>query len=81
MAKGTCFDNLYRRDDIHLAAFTLYIYIYIYIFFFFYLATPGACWGSPGDSEGKDFACSSGDPGLIPGSSLQHAEIIPRLGI
>ena len=34
MAKGTCFDNLYRRDDIHLAAFTLYIYIYIYIFFF-----------------------------------------------
>ena len=31
MAKGTCFDNLYRRDDIHLVAFTFFIYIYIFI--------------------------------------------------
>ena len=24
--------------------------------------------GFPGDSDGKEFACNAGDPGLIPGS-------------
>ena len=25
-------------------------------------------WGSPGGSEGKEYACNAGDPGSIPGS-------------
>ena len=30
--------------------------------------------GFPGGSEGKDFACNVGDPGLIPGSGRSPGE-------
>ena len=36
----------------------------------FYLSQPlqQPWWGSPGGSDGKESACSAGDPGAIPGS-------------
>ena len=31
-------------------------------------------WGFPGGSDGKESACSIGDPGLIPGLRRFHGE-------
>ena len=31
-------------------------------------------WGFPGGSDGKESACSAGDPGLIPGSGRSPGE-------
>ena len=33
-----------------------------------------AVWGFPGDSDSKESACNSGDPGLIPGSGRSPGE-------
>ena len=33
-----------------------------------------SCPGFPGGSDGKEFACSAGDPGLIPGSRRSPGE-------
>ena len=30
--------------------------------------------GFPGGSDGKEFVCNAGDPGLIPGSGRSHGE-------
>ena len=35
--------------------------------------------GSPGGSDGKEFACNAGDPGLIPGSGRSFGEGIGYL--
>ena len=35
---------------------------------------PGLWRGFPGDSDGKESACSAGDPGLIPGSGRSPGE-------
>ena len=31
-------------------------------------------WGSPGGSDGKEYACNAGDPGSIPGSGRSTGE-------
>ena len=32
------------------------------------------CWGFPGSSIGKEYACNAGDPSLIPGSGRSSGE-------
>ena len=39
-----------------------------------YLANIVVCWGFPGSSVSKETACSTGDPGSIPGSGRSHGE-------
>ena len=39
------------------------------------IALKGLAEGFPGGSDGKEFACNAGDPGVIPGSGRSPGEV------